>query len=403
MTIKYANDAKSTLASGLTSSATSLSVANAGSFPTISSGDEMYLTLADALNSVSEIVKCTAVSGTTFTVVRGYESTTAVSWAAGSNVQLRITAGLITNLLADAGGDFVAITENSTTGYGTSYRAAAPANYGDIGSSAVDLSVSSFTSTTLGATGNYSLAVGLLTTASGHYSVAAGYQADATGQYAVATGYQTDATGDYSTAGGSQTLASGIYSTAMGSGTTASLNYAVASGLNTTASGFGSTAMGHTTVASGAMSVGTGYNSVASGNYSLASGQETSAVGDKSAAFGLDTTASGPSSLVLGERGGIGTTSGTLFGVAYSASSPADLSTTTTDTNLVFKVSNTGAGYFAGNVEVTGNVAVTGTVDGVDIASRDSVLTTTTDTVNNLSTVYDPIGASVAMAIALGG
>ena len=101
MTIKYANDAKSTLASALTSSATSLSVANASSFPAISAGDEMYLTLADPLNSVNEIVKCTGVSGTTFTVVRGHESTTAVSWTAGSFVQLRITAGLITNLLND--------------------------------------------------------------------------------------------------------------------------------------------------------------------------------------------------------------------------------------------------------------------------------------------------------------
>jgi len=41
------------------------------------------------------------VSGTTFTVVRGHESTTAVSWTAGSFVQLRVTAGLITNLLND--------------------------------------------------------------------------------------------------------------------------------------------------------------------------------------------------------------------------------------------------------------------------------------------------------------
>ena len=101
MTIKYANDAKSTLASALTSSATSLSVANTSSFPAISAGDEMYLTLADPLNSVNEIVKCTGVSGTTFTVVRGHESTTAVSWTAGSFVQLRVTAGLITNLLND--------------------------------------------------------------------------------------------------------------------------------------------------------------------------------------------------------------------------------------------------------------------------------------------------------------
>jgi len=102
MSIKYGNDAKSTLASSVTSSGTSLSVASAASFPTVGAGDVMYLTLADALNSVTEIVKCTAVSGTTFTVVRAQESTSAVSWSAGSNVQIRITAGLIADLLAES-------------------------------------------------------------------------------------------------------------------------------------------------------------------------------------------------------------------------------------------------------------------------------------------------------------
>ena len=101
MSIKYVNDAKTTLASSVTAAGTSLSVASAASFPTLGAGDEMYLTLADPLNSASEIVKCTAVSGTTFTVVRGHESTTAAAWASGSYVQLRITAGLLGNLLAE--------------------------------------------------------------------------------------------------------------------------------------------------------------------------------------------------------------------------------------------------------------------------------------------------------------
>ena len=59
---------------------------------------------------------------------------------------------------------------------------------------------------------------------------------------------------------------------------------------------------------------------------------------------------------------------------------------------------------------MTGPITTNSTFDGVDIATRDSVLTSTTTTannavtsINNLSTVYDPIGASVAMAIALGG
>ena len=102
MSIKYANNAKTTLASSVTAGDILLSVASAASFPTIGAGDVMYLTLADSLNSVTEIVKCTAVSGTTFTVVRGHESTSAVAWSSGSNVQIRITAGLISDLLAES-------------------------------------------------------------------------------------------------------------------------------------------------------------------------------------------------------------------------------------------------------------------------------------------------------------
>ena len=52
---------------------------------------------------------------------------------------------------------------------------------------------------------------------------------------------------------------------------------------------------------------------------------------------------------------------------------------------------------------MTGPITTNSTFDGLDIATRDGVLTSTTNTVNNLSNVFDPIGASVAMAIALGG
>ena len=52
---------------------------------------------------------------------------------------------------------------------------------------------------------------------------------------------------------------------------------------------------------------------------------------------------------------------------------------------------------------MTGPITTNSTFDGVDIATRDAVLTSTTNTVNNLSNLFDPIGASVAMAIALGG
>jgi len=102
MAIKYSNNARSTLAAAINSTVTTISVADASTFPALGGGDVMYLTLSDNLNSVTEIVKCTAVSGTTCTIVRGHESTTALSWITGSHVQIRITAGLINDLLAES-------------------------------------------------------------------------------------------------------------------------------------------------------------------------------------------------------------------------------------------------------------------------------------------------------------
>ena len=102
MTIKYSNNARSTLAAAINSTVTTISVVDASTFPTLGAGDVMYLTLSDNLNSVTEIVKCTAASGGTFTVVRGHESTSVASWIIGSHVQIRITAGLITDLLAES-------------------------------------------------------------------------------------------------------------------------------------------------------------------------------------------------------------------------------------------------------------------------------------------------------------
>jgi hypothetical protein len=93
MTIKFTNNATTTLASGINNSVTSLSVA-AGTgalFPTISSPDVFYATLANVAGTV-EIVKVTARSTDTFTIVRGQDGTSATSWSAGDKVELRPTA-----------------------------------------------------------------------------------------------------------------------------------------------------------------------------------------------------------------------------------------------------------------------------------------------------------------------
>lgn len=96
MTIKFTNNASTTLASGITNSATSLTVSSgAGAlFPTIAGSDIFYVTLANTSGTV-EIVKVTARSSDTFTIVRAQDNTSAVAWNTGDKVELRPTAGVL--------------------------------------------------------------------------------------------------------------------------------------------------------------------------------------------------------------------------------------------------------------------------------------------------------------------
>jgi len=80
---KYSNNATTTLNGTINSSVTSLVVTSAALFPT--SGD--FRIVID-----SEIMKVTAVSGTTFTIERGLEDTTAASHTNGATISHIITA-----------------------------------------------------------------------------------------------------------------------------------------------------------------------------------------------------------------------------------------------------------------------------------------------------------------------
>lgn len=95
MSIKFANNAASLLAGSLSNSATSVSV-TAGDglkFPTLGAGDYFYATLVKLVSGapVSEIVKVTAKSTDTLTIVRGQEGTTATTFAAGDRIEIRVT------------------------------------------------------------------------------------------------------------------------------------------------------------------------------------------------------------------------------------------------------------------------------------------------------------------------
>jgi hypothetical protein len=107
---QFTNNAASTLASSILIGATSLTVAagTGGLFPTLTGSNFFYCTLQNTAGTVIEIVKVTARSTDTFTIVRAQEGTSASAFALGDKVELRLTAGEI-NLL------FSGVTQGSGT------------------------------------------------------------------------------------------------------------------------------------------------------------------------------------------------------------------------------------------------------------------------------------------------
>ena len=93
MGIKLTNNAFATLAAGINSSATSITLTSGqgARFPTLGAGDYFYATLIDTSNNL-EIVKCTARSTDVLTIVRAQESTTARAYSTGDRIEIRITA-----------------------------------------------------------------------------------------------------------------------------------------------------------------------------------------------------------------------------------------------------------------------------------------------------------------------
>jgi hypothetical protein len=144
MTIKFTNNATSTLASSINNSVTSMSVAGGqgGLFPTLSGADVFYVTLSNTSGS-NEIVKVTARSTDTLTIVRAQDGTSALSWNAGDKVELRATAaGLAAmaqtaNNLSDLASASTARTNLGVTGTGadTTYNYRAN-NLSDVASAA---------------------------------------------------------------------------------------------------------------------------------------------------------------------------------------------------------------------------------------------------------------------------
>ena len=91
----WANGGSSTLSSGINDSVTSLTVTSASSFPTY---PDFRIKIG------SEILTVTAISGTTFTVVRGEEGTSAAAHSGGATVEHVVTAGSLDRAWQDSQG-----------------------------------------------------------------------------------------------------------------------------------------------------------------------------------------------------------------------------------------------------------------------------------------------------------
>jgi len=107
MNIKFKNNAKSTLASGINTTDTSLTLVAGGGvmFPALTGVEYFYLTIIDQAtygtdSEVFEIVKVTAVTGDVLTIERAVDNSTARAAIADDVIELRVT----NQVLLDIGG-----------------------------------------------------------------------------------------------------------------------------------------------------------------------------------------------------------------------------------------------------------------------------------------------------------
>jgi hypothetical protein len=117
MSVKFSNNATTELASSIGTSDTSITVVDASKFPILTAGDYTYVTLdTDTASPTREIVKVTAISGNVLTVARGQDGTSPASFAAGTKVELRLTAALLNDVAgANPSGEPIGFPDKSQT------------------------------------------------------------------------------------------------------------------------------------------------------------------------------------------------------------------------------------------------------------------------------------------------
>ena len=129
MAVLYKNNAASTLASGINTTATSIVLASGGGakFPAVTGSDFFYLTILDGGGNF-EIVKVTVRTVDTLTVVRAQEGTTALTFASGVICELRITGGLLDQFKSDTATSITSSNVTNALGF-TPYNASNPSGY----------------------------------------------------------------------------------------------------------------------------------------------------------------------------------------------------------------------------------------------------------------------------------
>jgi hypothetical protein len=102
----FADNASSTLASGISPSSTTLTVAAATGalFSNPGAGQYALGTLEDSSGNV-EVVQITSRTGDSFVIVRAQEGTSALTFASGTIFEQRVTAGMLASFLQKQGGD----------------------------------------------------------------------------------------------------------------------------------------------------------------------------------------------------------------------------------------------------------------------------------------------------------